>query len=130
MKSIWSVPKIAGLGVAVFLGSYVEVGAQAIGPTSLKCEVTAKWQCSDGSCKKAPVGVWNQLNLSRKTYSRCDRNGCDTYGATIGRSGIYEIVEVPGRGLLAKVGDDGSFLEVATLGTAALISHGKCAKLK
>ena len=69
----------------------------------------------------------NILDLSRQTYARCDAKGCDTYDAQYSRSGAYFVVDVPGRGLIAKIATDMSaFLEVATAGTTALVSFGSC----
>ena len=46
----------------------------------------------------------------------------------VGRQrGAFTNIEVPGRGMLAKVSLDGSqFVEVVTLGTGVLISYGAC----
>jgi hypothetical protein len=43
------------------------------------------------------------------------------------RSGAFIVVDVPSRGMVAKVAaDKSSFLEVATLGMTALTSFGVC----
>jgi hypothetical protein len=65
--------------------------------------------------------------MSGQTYSRCDIRGCDKYDAIFSRSGIYTVIDVPGRGLTAKlVTDLSAFLELATIGMQALVSFGAC----
>ena len=93
----------------------------------LRCDFTVKRQCDDtGQCRVLPPVVWGLFDPERKTYSRCDRNGCDTYDATVTHSGIYTVVSLPANGLFAKIADDGSAVEVASIGTDVLISYGKC----
>jgi hypothetical protein len=53
--------------------------------------------------------------------------GCDDYDALISRSGDFVNVALPEHGRLAKMSQsDGGFVEVATLGTAALVRYGHC----
>ena len=74
--------------------------------------------------------MWNVIDLEGGQFSRCDSNGCDTYPAMITQSGLFYVIEVTGKGVLAKLAIDGSsYLEVATLGTVALISFGSCRPL-
>ena len=94
--------------------------------SALICQPTAKNVCSGGRCVAVQVTTWAQVDPARQTYSRCDPRGCDTYDATLSQSGVFETVEVPTRALIARIGPNGEFLEVATLGTDAYISHGSC----
>ena len=80
-----------------------------------------------GGCKKLQSGVWNVLDVTRQTYARCDARGCDTYDASFSPSGAFIVIDVPSRGMVAKVAaDKSSFVEVATLGMMALNSFGIC----
>lgn len=91
------------------------------------CAISTKYSCGAAGCNQTQVTVQNILDLSRQTYARCDAKGCDTYDAQYSRSGAYFVVDVPGRGLIAKIATDMSaFLEVATAGTTALVSFGSC----
>jgi hypothetical protein len=108
------------------------IGALAIlsAPASarpVRCAWTQKVQCdADASCKALRPVTWGVLDRAAKTYSRCDRAGCDTYPATLRQSGAYSIVDLPGRGAFAKVAQDGTATEVATLGASVIVSHGRC----
>jgi hypothetical protein len=67
------------------------------------------------------------VDLMKRTYVRCDNQGCETYNAEIAHSGDFIVVDMPGHGVTAKVSRDfDAFLEVATIGTDALISFGRC----
>lgn len=66
------------------------------------------------------------VDQANGTYSRCDKTGCDTNDAVFGQSGAYRTIEVAGRGLIARIGSSGEFVEIATLGTAVYVSHGQC----
>ena len=92
---------------------------------SIRCDPQTKFYCSGGKCTSVPAATWGVLDNLAKTYSRCDKNGCDAYPAQIERSGVFTNIN-PGRGLIAKIGDDGSFVEVATLGTDVYVSQGRC----
>jgi hypothetical protein len=96
----------------------------------LTCRIAEKHNCArKEGCKPSPTSVWNVVDLGRKQFSRCDSRGCDTYPATISESGIYLAIDVPGRGLFAKMLKDGTeIVEVASLGTSVLISFGTCSQ--
>ena len=100
-------------------------GAQA----QVRCNIVHKFVCDPVGCRVSPVVMWNFVDLDKRTYSRCDIKGCSTYGARISRSGSFWNFEVEGRGLIAKMADDGSaFHEVATLMNNVFISFGSCAQ--
>jgi len=95
---------------------------------TMTCRITAKHSCDPASgCRSILPGVWNVLDVTRHTYARCDARGCDTYDASFSRSGAFIVIDIPTRGMVAKVAADrSSFLEVATLGMTALNSFGAC----
>jgi hypothetical protein len=95
---------------------------------TMTCRITAKHSCEPATgCKKLQPGVWNVLDVTRQTYARCDARGCDTYDASFSPSGAFIVIDVPSRGMVAKVAaDKSSFVEVATLGMMALNSFGIC----
>lgn len=93
----------------------------------MRCDIAAKYQCAaGGGCQPIPAKTWNVVDLARKIIGRCDSRGCDFYSAQFARSGAFLNIAVAERGLMAKLGDDGSFTEVATLMGAALVSFGSC----
>lgn len=94
---------------------------------TVTCQISAKFGCSATGCAEARMGVWNVIDMPGQTYSRCDSRGCDKYDVHFARSGEFIIIDVPGRGFTAKLAADMSaFVEVATIGTQALVSFGAC----
>jgi len=86
-----------------------------------------KFQRTGARCARALTLVFNRIDVDRGTYSRCDASGCDEYDAVLRSSGIFTLIEVPGRDILAKMSHDGSlFLEVVTLVTDVYVSFGSC----
>ncbi len=95
----------------------------------LKCEISEKHFCEPRKdCVAIPSNVWNKVDLSKNTYSRCDKKGCDDYQIVVSRSGVYlNIVLADRGGIIAKMAQDGSsFVEVATLGMGVYTSFGSC----
>jgi hypothetical protein len=92
------------------------------------CTITEKLQCVQGQgCQPLESKIIIRINTEQQVYSRCDANGCDDYQAQFNGSGVFINIAVPANGLLAKLTADGSsFTEVATLGTAVLLSFGSC----
>jgi hypothetical protein len=94
---------------------------------TITCRISAKYGCEAAGCTEAEVSVWHVINVSDATYSRCDSSGCDKYDAQLTRSGKFFIIDVPGRGLVATLAVNmAAFVEVATVGTRALVSFGTC----
>ena len=94
----------------------------------LLCKWTEKQQCDPGrGCKAiSPGTVIVKLDPQTREYSRCDTKGCDTYQANINSSGLFNVYELPGRGVFAKVALDGRATEVVSLMNSILVSQGKC----
>jgi hypothetical protein len=116
----------AGRQRAVAL-ALLALGAREAG-ASVRCDVDAKFSCGPRGCESAALGVTARIEPERRVYSRCDARGCDDYDdALISRSGDFVNVALPEHGMLAKLSlSDGAFVEVAALGTAALVSYGRC----
>ncbi len=95
---------------------------------NLRCKITAKHYCTaDRGCSTTSAAVFNRIDVDRGTYARCDANGCDEYDAVLSPSGVFTLIEVPGKDILAKMSRDGSmFLEVVTLATDVYVSFGSC----
>lgn len=93
----------------------------------LKCEIRQKFFCEESGCRTMPAKVWNLVDVSKKTYARCDSSGCDKYPAEFSTSGVFVNIDVPGRGLTAKMSvDTSSFHEVATMLHSIYLSFGSC----
>jgi hypothetical protein len=100
----------------------------AVVAQTMTCRISAKYACgSESACKELKPTVWNVVDLTRQTYARCDIRGCDTYDAQVSHSGAFIVIDVPGRGMIAKLAaNKSSFLEVVTAGTGAMNSFGAC----
>lgn len=93
-----------------------------------RCQPTVRFDCSLKGCTEAKPTVWLNVDFSARRYERCDSKGCDEHQMTHSASGIFTVVSVGGGSTLFKVVNDGSeFMEVASLGTAAYTSFGRCA---
>lgn len=93
----------------------------------VKCAIKVKYVCEASGCNPVPAKVWSVVDITAKTYARCDAKGCDTYGAKLSTSGAFLNIDIPDRGVIAKMSSDGSsFHEVATLGHSIFVSFGSC----
>src|SRR5262245_14440226 len=95
---------------------------------TVTCQISVKFSCAaETGCGENRLGVWSVIDMQGQTYARCDSRGCDKYDARLSRSGVFIIIDVPSRGMTAKLAADMSaFLEVVTIGTQALVSFGTC----
>ena len=96
---------------------------------TLVCSFEQKQICNGGKlCETIPVGSsWTAIWIDRNKIVRCDGDKCDFYDMTA--SGDYKgfrTYEAPSRGMFVKVGPNGAAMEVASLATMAVISHGRC----
>ena len=112
-------------------GAFVMGGLLVASPVAagtLRCDIATKNFCdADHGCNVTKAGVHNLIDLTLKTFARCDSMGCDTYDAEITKSGSFSNIDVPGRGVVAKLNEiDGSFVEIVTLMTQVYVSFGKC----
>lgn len=94
-----------------------------------RCNVEKRNQYADGQCEAGSTQAgWMLLDLSERTYARCDARGCDRYSASVSTGGVFTSVQLDGRSMFLKVVNDGSqFVDVATLGVSAIVSVGRCA---
>ena len=112
--------------VLAFALTIAPVSVQA---ESLVCRWQQKQQCEPGSACGAldATKMFVRVDPASGTYERCDSRGCDAYTASFTKSGAYTIIDLPGRGMFAKMGPGGSATEVVSLGHSVLISQGRCA---
>ena len=115
------------IAIGMLLAIAMVISNSAIAKT-LTCRIASKFSCdADAGCKPLSPALWNVIDLENQTYSRCDTRGCDKYDARLHRSGEFIVIDVPGRGVVAKLANNlSSFVEVATIGTSALNSFGSC----
>ena len=117
-------PNVLPLVVTFLAATLIPWAAYA---NELTCEIHEAYTCRPkAGCIKHVSGATNRIDSDRKKYTRCDQKGCDEYDMKLVRSGEYALIEVSGRGMLAKINTAGSFMEVVTLMDQALISYGTC----
>lgn len=101
----------------------------------LACFPTARFDCTADSCTANAPGTYYFVDYGTEsgTYFRCDKKGCDSYPVKVSSSGIYtQFSPTQGQAMLFKavtdntLGNRGEFVDVATIGTGAIISYGKC----
>lgn len=93
------------------------------------CEFIQRFGCDNvNGCTASslPITTWVEFDQSGNTYSRCDRAGCDVYKPFVTHSGVFLNIEMPGRAAFAKIGPDGSFTEVVSLGASVMVTYGQC----
>ena len=106
----------------------------------LSCLPTSRYDCSlGGGCAPSAPGSYYFVDYGTEsgTYFRCDARGCDPYPVKVVHSGIYtQFVPTMGQAMLFKVTNDdalatkGEFVDIATIGTASIVSFGKCEAVK
>jgi hypothetical protein len=91
--------------------------------------------CNNGRCTPAAPTTFYFVDHGTEagTYFRCDKKGCDEYQAIVSVSGEYTTIVLPANALLFRVDTGtalpkfrGDFVDIATTGTTAVISTGKC----
>jgi hypothetical protein len=101
----------------------------------LSCFPISRFDCSEGSCVSVAPGTYFFVDYGTEsgTYFRCDAKGCDPYPVEVSQSGEFtQFIPLLGQAMLFKVatgdilGNKGEFIDIATLGTSAIISTGKC----
>lgn len=93
-----------------------------------QCVPSVRYVCTAEGCEHSPAVVSVRLDLSKRTYSRCEKEDCDSYPMTFSSSGIFTTFTLPGSGsTFLKVVNDGSeYLEVASLQLAVHQNFGTC----
>src|SRR3989344_9470230 len=101
----------------------------------LSCFPTSRFDCGGGSCVPAAPATYYFVDYGTEsgTYFRCDAKGCDSYPVNVNPSGSFmQFIPSQGQAMMFKVatGDildnKGEFIDIATLGTGAIVSLGKC----
>ena len=103
----------------------VLVSAPAVA-AQMTCSISEKHHCETGSgCQRMVNTISVRIDRDRKTYSRCDESGCDTFEVQISQSGDFYNINLAN--VLAKVSTvDRSLVEVATFDLRTYVSFGAC----
>lgn len=101
----------------------------------LSCFPTSRFDCGGGSCTVSAPATYYFVDYGTEsgTYFRCDAKGCDPYQVEVTTSGEFtQFTPSQGQAMMFKVatgdilGNKGEFIDIATLGTGAIVSSGKC----
>ena len=111
------------LGIMLLIGV---AASPAWAQTGVQCRVSQKMACGPSTCVPVEITTWANINLVNPAFARCDNNGCKQFQATVATRGSYTDIDFPGRSLMAKIGKDGSYVEVEAVGMRVLVSHGAC----
>ena len=99
------------------------------------CFPTSRFDCGGGSCEASAPATYYFVDYGTEsgTYFRCDTKGCDSYPIAVNVSGEFtQFIPSQGQAIMFKVatgdvlGNKGEFIDIATLGTGAIVSSGKC----
>jgi hypothetical protein len=118
------------LAIAALPGSAQQADGRlaSVGRT-WRCDVAQKWECElPGGCGLIkPTPSWVLLDFVKRTYQRCDTDGCDAYAMLPHERGIFTYVTLPEHpDMFLKIGLAGLFVEVAARGVSAYNSLGTC----
>jgi hypothetical protein len=101
--------------------------AAAAAPPIFVCQVTERFLCIGDTCQEIPLGSWTIINLAKRTLTRCNFEGCDTYNVHISHKvGESTVLENLAQRLQAVLHDDLSFSEKLTLQNHGFVSIGNC----
>lgn len=97
----------------------------------LACFPTSRFDCSEDGCVQNQPNTYYFIDHGTEggSYFRCDSAGCDQYDIDVHVSGVFTqfAPKNASAAMLFKVSSlDNSFVDVATIGTNALVSYGKC----
>lgn len=126
-----AVPAMRGMSLSIGAAALLALFSSATVAAPLRCDISVKQRCQPTTgCGAVPAKVFNLVDLSRGTYSRCDEAGCDNYEGTMSKSGAFVLIDLVGRGMVAKIeADTLKFLEVVTLTTdVVFVSWGTCSE--
>ena len=106
------------------------IGNVRVANDDLICRPKASSVCRKSGCQSGnPARIWTEWNAASKTFSRCDAKGCNAYDAEVFESGVFTNVTAAAHGLMIRIAQDGSFMELATEGKVVYVHHGTCRKV-
>lgn len=93
-----------------------------------RCEPARKLACGREGCADERDRARVTLDFARGAYRRCDRKGCETRPMTHRVSGMFTVIDLPGRGVFLKAVNDGSeYVEAVSEKGGAALTFGACA---
>ncbi len=97
----------------------------------LRCEPKSGFLCSKRECAKRDVFTFLILDKKEQNLTRCEKDFCETFKATIKQTGVYTNVYTEGPvGTLVRVLGDSRYKEITTVGLDAYIANGNCEVVK
>jgi hypothetical protein len=100
---------------------------QSTSATRWRCTPKETQECSPVGCERQKHTVWFLVDKDRRTYSRCNAAGCDTYGAEVSTAGIFTTYEVRGRATFLRMAEASRhFIGAWTEGVNSIVNGGTC----
>lgn len=120
--------KLFLIGLIFFISKNIFAAQDSM--LNLVCPIQTQFLCSVDGCQNNLPSVTIKIQKGFNEtpyYSRCDKNGCDKYEASIKNSGIYfEISPISRSGSVKVNVMDFSFMETLSIGLSSLIGFGIC----
>lgn len=97
----------------------------------LQCTPKTRLDCGRTDCIQSEPVVYLVLDRPNKTFSRCDKKGCDSYDSIFGSSGMYTNIQSRDpRGMMVKVLGNREYIEMVTIGLSTVFQNGNCSEIR
>jgi len=97
----------------------------------LRCIPRDRLDCEGVNCTKSQPVVYLILDRQSKTFSRCDKKGCDVYDAIFRLSGMFTNIQpINPNGTMIKVLGNREYIEVVTTGLGVIFQNGNCSEIQ
>ena len=97
----------------------------------LMCKSDRQVMCNQNNCRSFPPATWRVIDITNLQIHRCDKKGCDAHKIknvtkSVDAGNMYMNL-IFGGGAILRLGlNSHKFVETATHGLHAYISHGVC----
>jgi len=90
------------------------------------CKMASRQLCGPKDCARSKVTGWSRIDFGRSSYSLCTAQGCAEHPARIIQGRGLITIDVVSKGLVGRLFGYDEFVEIASTGAEASISHGRC----
>ena len=94
--------------------------------SNLKCQPESMNTCVDGICNSTKPNITLFWKPKEQKIGRCNSSSCDYYKVVVSHSGAFTNISLPANGMLVRIGEDGMYTEVVTLGLMTIVYNGRC----
>jgi hypothetical protein len=110
-------------------GEAEQLWEESLGTRAIRweCESNKALVCNVSGCRDTSPVVSIKLNFKSKTYERCSQGACSTFEMQNSTSGVYTLIDLPGRGVMFKALNNGQhFVDAASSNSTLFINFGAC----